>query len=201
MATVALALLPRACGAVDEDNPAQVLVVGDSLSAQNVWVSFTENALEAAGTEVAITLQVTGGWSWGTHKTNVAALTSQSYDRVVVLLGTNDRYPGSPVEVSLAQSLSDAQFVLDSIRTASPEACVLLMTLPGPADGSSAAWVTAHSEYNAALLEFDDARTDVLPLHELVASDRFRDAVHLHRDAEYAIASAVTAWLLWRSCK
>ena len=201
MVSVSLALLPLACVAVDEQNPAQVLVIGDSLSAQSVWVDFTSNALDAAGVEVAITLEAYGGWSWGTHTQNLAALTGAQYDRIVVLLGTNDRFPGSPVEVTLAQSLADAATVLDTVRASSPEACVLVLTLPGPADGSSAEWIARHSAYNAALLELDDARTDVLPLHELVASDRFRDAVHLHRDAEYAIAAAVTSWLLWRSCK
>lgn len=198
MLRLLLAILCISCApAYADPPPPHVLVVGDSLSAQNVWPS-----LLSEHTGVDVTLEAAGGRRWRDYLLGGVDLASvvegAEPSHVVVLLGTNDVWASNPDAVGVDAALEDAADVLAIIHRAAPRACVAVLTLPGPADGSTEAWAETHAAYNKALETLGGGRVDVV--RTLVSPTRFRDPVHLHRDAEYAIAATVAGWLWW-GCK
>lgn len=189
----------------DEDVPEEarqhVLVVGDSLSARS-WPRYAGYVLEERGEAVTVQIEATGGWTWRHHLDNLAAITAEDADRIVVLLGTNDLYPTSPDRVTLDEALANADELLTILLAAHPRACVALMTLPGPAEGSTEEWASLHEAYNDALLERESARVDVLPAHLVTSPALYVDPVHLVDPEGYqALSGLVGGWLVGGGCR
>lgn len=184
-----------------EQKTLNILVVGDSLSAQNVWASFMKETLKEQDIEVTVDLHAYGGWTYQHHLDNQETLLLNQYDRIFILLGTNDMYPVGGVVQDLNQTMANAETLLGILQQRSPSACVAFLKLPGPSSFASDLWKQERERYNQELkfVMAEKKKVDVLPL--LASSTRFRDIVHLHRDAEHSFAATTSMWIRFSKCR